>query len=98
MDRGRVFSGDSVGNTSGLIDLLYMIVSLIISVSLSPVFLIVILLFTIVDYCSGGIEDFKQGLAAKPSPRSSHAFVVNKKHKDRWIWQLLAGLASWDGA
>ena len=84
---------------------------MIISVSLSPVFLIVILLFTIVDYCSGGIEDFKQGLAAKPSPRSSHAFVVNNydeasfnwlyfnnKHKDRWIWQLLAGLDSWDGA
>ena len=49
---------------------------MIIFVFLSPVFLIVILLFTIVDYCSGGIEDFKQGLAAKPSPRSSHAFVV----------------------
>lgn len=35
---------------------------------ISPVFLIVILLFTIVDYCSGGIEDFKKGLAAQPSP------------------------------
>jgi len=35
---------------------------------ISPVFLIVILLFTIMDYCSGGIEDFKKGLAAQPSP------------------------------
>ena len=44
-------------------------------------FLIVILLFTIVDYCSGGIEDFKKGLAAQPSPRSF--FVVFK------TWQTI---------
>ena len=44
----------------------------------SPVFLIVILLFTIVDYCSGGMDDFKHSLAAKPSPR----FILFRNHSN----------------
>ena len=44
----------------------------------SPVFLIVILLFTIVDYCSGGMDDFKHSLAAKPSPR----FILFGNHSN----------------
>jgi len=35
---------------------------------ISPIFLLVILLFTVWDYCTGGLIPFKEGLKAQPSP------------------------------
>ena len=36
---------------------------------ISPIFLLIILLFTVVDYCTGALDAFKGGLMAQPSPR-----------------------------
>lgn len=35
---------------------------------ISPIFLLIILLFTVVDYCTGALDAFKGGLMAQPSP------------------------------